>query len=321
MSGLEIFLNNQSLHGQFPSRSGFQTALAGVMAMRRVAREFERDIHCDGGILIRKVSSQMPVREAITWLSPDQRRAVMQWWTQGGPFWDADRRHGDGDWLECEGEIVTDEALGEAAYRIAMGVECDTVSFAPSDWTYSPLVVRWRRDEQFGDRHVTVHNSWEVADLRNKLRDAAPPITSWSQLRHTSAKRFDNLVFGPDCFDPLSGLPFSRAGATRIRKLLGILDQFAVCFEPDGSRSAEGHRLQETYFMGDTGLFSDSSTSEKRSFGQKLRFPHPERDGDTISCTWHGKVRHMTLRIHFSWPVRAGKPVYVMYIGQKITRR
>ena len=29
----------------------------------------------------------------------------------------------------------------------------------------------------------------------------------------------------------------------------------------------------------------------------------------------------MTLRMHFFWPVRYGEPVYVMYIGQKITRR
>ena len=321
MIGLEIFLNNQSLHGQFRSGSDFRSALDRVMAMRRVAREFERDIHCDGGILGREVLPQVPVQKVIAGLTPDQRRAAMQWWTRGGPFWDADRRHGDGDWLECEGEIVTDDALGEAAYRVALGVECDTVSFAPSDWTYSPLVVRWRRDEQFGDRHLALRNFWEAADLRARLRGATPPVTSWSQLRHASVKRFDHLVFGSGCFDPLRGLPFSNAGATQISKLLGILDQFAASFDADGSRSAEGHRLYEIYFMGDTGLFSDSSPSEKRKFEEKLRFRHPERPGETVSCTWHGKVRHMTLRIHFSWPVRAGKPVYVMYIGQKITRR
>lgn len=29
----------------------------------------------------------------------------------------------------------------------------------------------------------------------------------------------------------------------------------------------------------------------------------------------------MKLRMHFSWPVRYGQPVYVMYMGQKITRK
>ena len=29
----------------------------------------------------------------------------------------------------------------------------------------------------------------------------------------------------------------------------------------------------------------------------------------------------MTLRLHFSWPVRAGEPVYVVYAGPKLTKR
>ena len=323
MIELELFLNNQSLHGQFRSGAAFRAALDRVMAMRRVARQFERDIHCDGGILSRDASPDVPVQKAIAYLSPDQRRATMQWWTRGGPFWDADRRHGADDWFECQGEIVTDDALGEAAYRKALGLECDTVSFTPSDWTRSPLMVRWRRNEGVTDLRLALKNFWEAAELRARLRSVEPPISSWSQLRERSERHFANLRFGPECFRPLRGLPFSNAGATRIRALLSILDQFAVAFEPDGRRSVEGQRMYQDYFTGTDGneLFSDSSDSEKSRFAKHLEFPHPDKPNETISCTWHGKVSHMFLRIHFSWPVRAGKPVYVMYIGQKITRR
>lgn len=322
MIALDLFLNGQSLHGQFRSSSDFGAALARVMAMRRVARRFDRDIHCDGGILSRHASPDVPVQKAvIAWLSPDQRRAAMQWWTRGGPFWDADRRHGADDWFECQGEIVTDDTLGEAAYRMAVGLECDTVSFTPSNWTLSPLMVRWRRDVRSEDLRLAVRNFWEAGELRAILLKAAPPISSWNQLRDTAVKHFANLRFGPECFDPLRGLPFSNAGATRIRALLGILDRFAVAFESDGRRSAEGHRMYQDHFTGDRGLFSDSSDAEKRRFGSEMRFRHPDRPDETIACFWHGKVRHMTLRIHFSWPVRAGRPPYVMYIGQKITRR
>lgn len=320
MTELELFLNNLSLHGQFHSSTAFRAALDRVMAVRRVARQFELDVHCDGGILSCDAAPDVPVRRAIAWLSPDQRRAAMQWWTRGGPFWDADRRHGAGEWFECQGGIVTDDALGEAAYRKALGIECEMVSFTPSDWIRSPLTVRWRRSEGFGDLHVTVDNSWEPAALRARLQIVEPPISSWSQLRERSERHFANLRFGPKCFRPLRGLPFSSAGATRIRALLGILDRFAVAFEPDGSRSVEGRRMYQDYFTGDTGLFSDSSDTEKRRFGKELQFRNPDNPDETIPCTWHGKVSHMTLRIHFSWPVRVGKPVYVMYIGQKITR-
>ena len=44
----------------------------------------------------------------------------------------------------------------------------------------------------------------------------------------------------------------------------------------------------------DRGLFSDSSASEKRRFEKRLRFRHPDGSGEAVSCTWHGKVRHLT---------------------------
>ncbi len=321
MTELELFLNNQSLHGQFHSSTAFRAALDRVMAMRRVARQFERDVHCDSGILSRDASPDVPVRRAIAWLSPDQRRAAMQWWTRGGPFWEADRRHGADEWFECQSEIVTDDALGEA-YRKKLGIECEMVSFTPSDWTHSPLTVRWRRNGGFGDHRLAIENFWEAAELRARLQSLEPPVSSWSQLREGSERHFTNLRFGPKCFRPLRGLPFSSPGATRIRALLSILDRFAVAFEPDGSRSVEGQEMYQDYFTGTKGseLFSDSTDSEKIRFAKQLRFPHPDKPGVTIPCTWHGKVRHMFLRIHFSWPVRVGEPVYVMYIGQKITR-
>ena len=319
MIDLEIFLNNQSLHGQFHGQSSFRAALDGLMALRRVAKEFQRDIHCDAKILSRKASQVVSLRKAVLWLSPDQRRAVMQWWTHGGPFWDADQRHDANDWFECRGEIVTNDPLGEAAFRQTLRLECDIVSFTPSDWTFSPLTVRWQRDDGFVD--LRLQNFWTEAGLRERLRNAAPPISSWSQLQEVSESHFVNLSFGLECFDPLRGLPFSNAAATRVRALLNILDQFAIAFEPDGRRSVGGLRMYQDFFTGDRGLFSDSSDTEKRRFGSSLQFRHPDKPDRTISCTWHAKVSHMALRIHFSWPVRASEPLYVMYIGQKITRR
>ena len=322
MIELEIFLNDQSLHGQFHSRHSFRAALARLMAMRRVARRFEREIHCHPAILGRDVLQGVMLRKAIGWLLPDERRAAMQWWTRGGPFWAADRRHGADDWLECGGEIVTDDALGEAAYRAAVGIEGDMVSFTPSDWTFSPLAVTWRREaEGHEDRRVAIQNFWEVEQLSQRLQGAAPPVLSWKDLRTASERQCAQLTFGPECFDPLQGLPFSGASAMRIRSLLNILDRFAVAFEPDGRRSGDGHRIYQDYFTGRNALFSDSSDTEKREFGKDLSFRHPDQSGEALSCTWHGKVRHMTLRIHFSWPIRPDKSLYVMYIGQKITRR
>jgi hypothetical protein len=42
---------------------------------------------------------------------------------------------------------------------------------------------------------------------------------------------------------------------------------------------------------------------------------------EKIFCTWHGKVKTPQYRIHFSWPISAVAPLYVVYIGPKITKR
>ena len=89
----------------------------------------------------------------------------------------------------------------------------------------------------------------------------------------------------------------------RIVELLGILELFANAFGVGESRTPAGNRIYQDYFVGDNALFSDSSNTEKRSFRTGLTFPHPDRPGEALFCTWHGKVRHMTLRLHFSWPI------------------
>ncbi len=74
-------------------------------------------------------------------------------------------------------------------------------------------------------------------------------------------------------------------------------------------------------FEGDRAWFSDSSDTEKSRFRRELTFPHPEEPAKSLFCPWHGKERHQTLRVHFSWPIQAGKPVYVVYAGPKRMKR
>lgn len=292
------------------------------MAMRALAKRFDRDVHCHSAILTRDVLRGVSLQRVVGALPRDQQRAVMWWLTKGGPFWWLDRRHGGDDYLESADDVVTDSAIGEAAFRTLHGVESNLMSFTPSDWNQSPIEVIWRREaERFDDESVAVENFWTVGSLEERLARAMAPIQSWRQLQQVSERGFPRLVFGEACFSPLGALPFRRSAATRILELLRILDRFAVAFHADGSRSREGHMLYRDHFTGDNAVFSDSSLTEKRDFGQKLRFPHPDEPGRILPCTWHAKIRTMTLRMHFSWPIRYGQPVYVMYMGQKIIRR
>ena len=319
---MEFFANEMSIHRQFHNIPTFQNAVARLMAMRGVARRFGLDVYCHRALPGVEPVPGVWMQQAVQGLPANQRRALMSWLTQHGPFWDDIRHHEADHWLECRGDIVTDSAVGEAAHRTMHGVECALISATPSDWDYSPVEVVWRREtEGLDDRNASLDNWRDGAALNNWLQNAALPIRSWADLGDLSRIRFARLTFADRCFEPLAGVPFARSAADRLVFLLSVLDNFAGEFDATGARTPEGYRIYREYFSGEKSAFSDSSDTEKRRFRAQLTFSHPDRPGGSLFCTWHGKVRRMTLRLHFSWPVRADEPVYVVYAGPKLTKQ
>ena len=319
---MNLLANDLSIHRQFHHVSVFRAALARLMTIRRVARRFKREVQCHRGLVNVEPVQGVAMQQAIQHLNVNERRAVMGWLTQGGPFWDDLREHGPDDWLECRGKVVTDSAVGEAAYRTLHAVECGLVSVTPSDWNLSPIDVIWQREAEGLDNQSTIlENWWDAATLENRLQNAVPPIQSWDDLREVSTNQFENLTVAENCFRWLDGTPFARSPADRIVVLLGILDRLAQAFDTDGRRTPEGHRIYQDYFTGENALFSDSSTTEKNNFRKDLTFRHPNDPKKDLFCPWHGKVRHMTLRLHYWWSGKAGDPVFVVYAGRKITRQ
>ena len=323
---MELLANDLSLHEQFHDAAAFREAFSRLMAMRNAARRYGREVHCHQMLLAANPMPDVSLHQAIMGFPLDgERRAAMIWLTRAGPFWDDMRQHAVGDWLEleCRGDIVTDSAVGEAAFRTMHGVDCGMVSLSPSDWKFAPVRVTWRRDAEEGleDRSAALDNWWNVATLEDALQDRAPPIRSWNDLREVSVNRFEGLFFAEDCFTPLAGVPFAKSAAERFLVLLNILERLSREFDETGARTKEGHQIHRDYFTGDRALFSDSSDTEKRDFGGELTFDHPEDPTSSLLCTWHGKVSHPILRLHFSWPIEAKKPVYVVYAGPKITKR
>ena len=318
---MDLLANELSVHEQFEDLAGFRDALSCLMALRQAAGRFGCEVLCPRTLLTTKPIRGMSMQQAIGNLGArSQRRAVMAWLGKAGPFWDDLRQHGEDDWLEFGGDLVTDTAVGEAAFRTLHGAECGLISFSPSRWERTPVGVTWCR-EAIEDRSAKVANCWNDATLESALRDNAPPLRSWADLRKASTSRFARLRFAEDCFAPLGGVPFARNSAGRLLVLLDILERLSGAFDESGARTEEGHRLYRDHFTGDRALFSDSSDFEKREFRRELTFAHPEERANSLFCPWHGKVPHQTLRLHFSWPVRAGRPVHVVYAGPKITKR
>ena len=321
---MDIFANDLSIHKQFHDMLSFHNALRRLMALRNSARQLGRDVYCNRSLISVEAISGMPMQQALNRLSRSESQAILHWLTRGGPFWDDLRQHSGDDYLEFRDKVVTDSAVGEAAYRKLSNVECGLVSIKPSDWDFSPIKVSWRREaEGLEDKDTILENWRDVEALKSSLYNAAPPIQTWDGLRKISIKRFRSLTFAENCFTHLAGVPFAKSAADRFLFLLNILEQYALAFDEVGKRTREGSKIDRDYFTGDRAgpLFSDSTHTEKHNFRNKLTFPHPDNPGKTLFCTWHGKVRRQTLRLHFSWPIRFGEPVYIVYAGPKITKK
>lgn len=261
------------------------------------------------------------MQRAAGGLTREQRRSLLSWLTRGNHFWDAHRLHDESDWLECRGEIVTDSAVGEAAFRTDFGDTCDLLSATPTSWNYSPVVVDWRDGSQeSGNRRIAVENWWEADALAKRLQETAPPVGSWDQLHEVAVRRFPRLWFAEDCFEPLTGYPFAHSSCDRILDLFRILNE--VCEEVDdcGEWTPRGRELIRKYFTGSGAWFSDSSFTERNRFKRQLTFSHPRAPERRLLYPWHGKERRMTLRVHFAWPVPAGRRIDVVYVGPKLTK-
>ena len=317
---MELLLNELSLHGQFANVQAFEKAIDTVMVARNKMRQFGGELRCHRSLAQVKISHQLNLQQAVYQLvNKNKSRAIMSWLTKDGPFWEDYRQHGADDWFESNGQIVTDEGLGEVAYRCFNGSDYRVFSFEPSQWQINPIDVYWHRDN--GDIiPIQVSNYWYINSFAVALQSSEPPITSWQQLSANMRIHCQNLTFSANSFDYLYSQPFVDGAAKRIVELLKLLDKFKTCFDAQG-RTSEGHILYQEHFTGSKAWFSDSSDDEKNKFQNELTFDNPNNKSERLVCTWHGKVKTPQIRIHFSWPISADQPLYVPYIGSKITKK
>ena len=291
------------------------------MHIRAEAQQSGRSLYCRPELADVFVAENVAMRQAIGWLRPAERTALMQWLTRIGPHWSGEeRRHSDDDWFEVDGAVVTNSAIAEAAFCIGLGLPAEVVSFDPSDWLMSPLKVARRIGNDISST-IDLQNHWSVESIRDSLTQATPPTSSWEMLKDRVPASCPRLTFSDDAFEPLRGHPFNAVACERLELRLSMLNRFATCFDDDGRRNAEGHRIYEEHFTGEEAWFSDSSDSEIHKFKNELTFRHPDASSEKLFCPYHGKVKTAQLRIHFSWPITHDSPVYVVYVGPKLTKR
>jgi len=317
---MDLLINDKSLHGQFADINTFHGSIRRIMEIREIARRYMSAVYCHRNFVNGQVTAQESMPAAVGAMPFNERRAVMAWLSQHGPFWDDDRKHDAGDWYECAGEIVTDTAIGEAGHCLLHGIDRGLVSLQPSSFLFDPVRVE-RVLEDDTRTSVNVRNYWDPVAVEACLVAAPPALVSWAALGQLCVSRFECLRFAENAFEPLQGQPFKQSVATRILVSLQVLHNLTQCFDADGARTDEGHALYQKHFTGAKAWFSDSSDAEKHDFKDDLTFPHPGIPQESLFCSWHGKVKSPQYRIHFSWPLTAVGHMYVVYVGPKITKR
>ena len=317
---MELFFNDLSIHGQFHDLKIFRSAVERVMNIRNIIKRSGRELYCHRKVASMQVTRDKKMQQAVQYLSRDQRRAWMQWITRHGPFWEDDRQHGESDYMACKNDIVTETGLGEAAWHLFYKIDCGTVSMSLSSWLSEFLTVDWHENRDV--KSIDVPNYWDAETLTKVLETASnKPLQSWEELEKTAKNHCPELTFSPESFGPLHGQPFVKSGAYQLLKRLVILQEFKNCFDENGKRTPQGQEIYQKHFTGGKNAwFSDSSDTEKTKFKEKLTFSHLLNVANPF-CPWHGKVKTSQLRIHFSWPIQAGKPLYIAYVGPKITKR
>ncbi len=322
---MEFLVNDLSLEGQYPDVQTFQAAMGRLMKMKESIKKFGGEMFCHRKVATAQITATMSFPQVVQVFDRNKRQSMMQWLTRTGPFWEDARLHSLDDYLVCRDEIVTDSAVGEAAWCCMNGIERHLVSFTPSQWEVSPLSVEFFKDEEL-KKSVAVDNFWEPLTLEIALEKKPIVLDSWDQLRKIAVPRFSNLFFSVDAFNPLEGHPFVHGAAHRFMALFHTLNRFMACHDEFGKRTAEGHDIYQNFFTGKKGgggrgaAFTDSSDDEKVEYKKEMTFKHPACPGKSLFCTWHGKVQTPQFRIHFSWPVKAKESIYIVYVGPKITK-
>ena len=316
---MSFFLNELSLHNQFNGTADFFVTLEVLLRCRhRITRSRFR-LFCGRNISDRPVYGNTNFHRAvIETRNPNIIQTVMIWISKDGPFWDDAilRRHGQDDYLECNGEIVTDCALGEAGFRIANRENCSAVSFAPSNFQTTPLFVIWHKENN--REEIEVRNFWDLPPLKIHLGEIQPSLECWEDFFETCQREFNNLTFLDSFYDGVKRQPLDSIIIRRSLFLLQTLNELRACFDAQGDRTERGFEIIDEYFTGQEPLFRPESETNKNRFNKELTFRGP--DGTPIFCHYHGRIPRRVFRLHFTWPVTADQPLFIAYLGPKRTK-
>jgi hypothetical protein len=313
---MNFYLNDLSLHNQFLSLHDFSISLDNIFLMRSEIKKNNNVLYCFPTLLESIICNDKSLAQLVNNLERDKKDLLYTWlYKNGGPFWITDRKHSPNDYFEYDEELITNSSIAEAAFNSIEGTLSSTISFTPSNFELSPLLIKWvYNDPEF--KAINLNNYWLVQSIIELLFVSEPDFDSWDSLIKKIENKFPSFELLDSFSEGLHGEPFNLSIANRAFQLIFYLNEYKDSLNADNSPSVKTNEIITKFFTGKNALFSDSSTTEKNDplYKSKLTI-----EGNFYPM--HGKIRHRTFRLHFSWPILKEKNTILAYLGQKLTKK
>ncbi|MFK3842952.1 hypothetical protein [Serratia sp. NPDC087055] len=314
---MTIIFNEKSLKNEIKSSEELFEEIKVIMKARQFLLKREIHIHCHRNFINYKFTNDKTILSYIMSFDKTERIDVMNWLSKTGPFWDDAQLHSSEDLYFHDDEAVSGTALAEAAAQIYCGEEYGVFSLKNERYSDREITITWRNNSC--DLSFNIENYISKESLEDQVISSEKSIESWNQLERMARSVFLNIEFTEGCFVHLNKIPFYKAASKSIMEKLKVLDKIKSCFDVTGGFTQEGNELNQNHFIGDKAWFSDSSDTEKRDFSNEMTFKI--KKDDNRLCPWHGKVKTPQIRIHFTYPIEHQSPLYIVYVGEKITKR
>ena len=298
-------------------------ALSTIMRCRQRLCEHGQKLYVDRRIISARVTSSHGFRDVAKRLDTDKQRALLLWLDREGPHWDTEPNHSPNSYfasyIDGREEVVTESSVAETAYLNSVAIPSSLISASPSKWCFDPVVVSLLDDQGVTSYSVQTPNFWHPDEVALSLKEATKSPASWQEFEQLTVLQFSHLRFASDWLDRANSKPFDKAVMSASLRLLSILNELRLLIDERGRSDAKTLDHIALHFRNSGSLFSDSSESEKNRFASRLTFANPDDSGGVLSCSWHGKIRRLTWRLHFSAPFTHDSPLYVVYLGPKLT--
>ncbi|ALZ98505.1 hypothetical protein LO739_00285 [Leclercia adecarboxylata] len=314
---MSILFNERSLNNNLKSSEELFEQIKSIMKARQFLLKEDLHIYCNRNFINLRLSNNEPLQKYINKFDKTEKLDILNWLSKSGPFWDDEQLHTADEVYLHGDEKVTGSALAEAAAQLYCGDVYDIFSLENKNYLEDNLTITLKQNDNHLNFIIKNHKSTE--SLQDKIKSSEKSIESWLQLEHIAKRKYQHLEFISDCFSPLHKMPFFKAASISIMEKLSILDKIKTCFDSTGKFNREGNELNQNHFVGQKAWFSDSSEGEKIDFANEMTFEI--KKDDIRFCPWHGKIKTPQIRIHFTHPIEQQSPLYIVYIGEKITKR